>query len=344
MADIAQLAGVSTSAVSLALNGRAGVSEETRQRIAGIAQHLGWYPNASARALTGRPVSAVGIVLTRPARFLGAEPFFMNFLAGLENQFSQVGSSLLMHIAGSPEEEIAAFRRWAAERRVDGLVLVDLTVNDPRLAVVKDLEMPAVVIGDPRYAGGLPCVWTGDEDAVRSAVARLAELGHRRLAWVGERSTLAHTRIRTSAFLDACARAELPTPSIVETDSSGDSGGRVTEELLRNRGRPTAILYDNDLMAVAAIGAVRAAGLSVPEDVSLVAYDDSILCEITHPPLSALSHDVHSFGAHAAQLLLREIQAPRSAVSELDATPTLIERGSTGPATGTGSVTRRQRP
>ena len=239
MADIARLAGVSTSAVSLALNGRTGVSPDTRERITKIAEELGWYPNVAARALTGRPVAAIGIVLSRPARFLGVEPFFMSFLAGLEAQFSKVGSSLLMHIAESSAEEIATYRRWASERRVDGLVLMDLRVNDPRPEVTRDLGLPTVVVGHPRYAAGLPAVWTDDAEAVRAAVTRLTELGHTVLARVSERSDLAHTRIRTEAFLHACADAGLPTPYIVEADASGDSGRQLTRELLgAPAGRP----------------------------------------------------------------------------------------------------------
>jgi DNA-binding LacI/PurR family transcriptional regulator len=330
MADIARLAGVSTSAVSLALNGRAGVSAQTRERIVGLAESLGWRPNASAQALTGRPVGAVGLVLSRPARFLGVEPFYMSFLAGLENQFSKLGSSLLLHIAESQREEIATYRRWAAERRVDGLVLLDLRVNDTRLAAVQELGLPCVIIGDPQHASGLPCVWTGDADAVQAAVTRLVELGHADLAWVGERSDLAHTRIRTDAFLGACGAAGLPTPYIVETDSTSDSGRAATRDLLGRRRRPTAIVYDNDLMAVAALGAVKDLGLSVPKDVSIVAYDDSLLCQITSPAISALSHDVYAYGAHAGQHLLRELQARGSTASELDAIPTLVERDSTG--------------
>jgi DNA-binding LacI/PurR family transcriptional regulator len=306
------------------------VSDETRARIATIAENLGWHPNVPARALTGRPVAAIGIVLCRPARFLGVEPFYMSFLAGLENQFSKVGSSLLMHIAESPSEEIATIRRWAAERRVDGLVLLDLRLNDERLEVIKYLELPAVVVGDPRYASGLPAVWTSDADAVRQAVSRLVELGHTLLAWVGERPELAHAHIRSAAFVAACAGAGLPAPYIVETDATSASGREVTRDLLLHPRRPSAILYDNDLMAVAALGAVREVGLRVPADVSLVAYDDSILCEVTSPSLSALSHDVYSYGSHVAQLLIREIQQPGSSGPELDSTPVLVERGSTG--------------
>jgi DNA-binding LacI/PurR family transcriptional regulator len=332
MADIAKLAGVSTSAVSLALNGRVGVSETTRERIVKIAADLGWFPNVAARALSGAQVSAVGIVLSRPPRSLGVEPFYMSFLSGLETQLSTVGTSLLMHIVSTQDEEIATYRRWAAESRVDGLVLLDLRVNDPRPPVVREIGVPTVVVGDPRYAGGVPAAWTADAEAIRTAVHRFAELGHRHLARVSERSDMAHSTIRTQAFIDACAELDLPTPYLVEADASGDSGREQTRALLTQARRPTAIQFDNDVMAVAALGAVREAGLSVPEDISLLAYDDSLLCEITHPPLSALSHDVFAYGKHVAQLLQRTIQSPGAQTDELNARPALIERGSTGPA------------
>lgn len=331
MADIAKLAGVSTSAVSFALNGRDGVSDETRERILRIAADLGWFPNVAARALTGAPVSAVGIALSRPPRLLGVEPFYMAFISGLEAQLSRFGTSLLMHIVSSPDDEVATYRRWAAERRVDGLVLLDLRVNDPRPQVVEQLGLPSVVVGDPRYAGGLPAAWTADADAIRAAVHRLAELGHRQVARVTERSDMAHTLIRTRAFLDACVEVGLPTPYLLEADASADSGLEQTRALLTRRHRPTAIQFDNDVMAVAALNAVRELGLACPDDVSLLAYDDSLLCEITQPSLSALSHDVHAYGAHVGELLQRVIHTPAAAVHELDSTPVLVERGSTGP-------------
>jgi len=330
MADIARLAGVSTSAVSFALNGRQGVSESTRERVLKIASDLGWFPNVAARALSGAAVSAVGIVLTRPPRSLGVEPFYMSFLAGLETQLSEAGTSLLMHIVPTLDQEISTYRRWATERRIDGLVMLDLRVNDPRPAVVSELGLPAVVVGDPRYAGGLPAIWTADAEAIRIAVRRFAELGHRQLARVTERSDMAHTHIRTQAFLEACAEMNLPTPYLVEADATGGSGREQTLQLLTQERRPTAIQFDNDVMAVAALSAVRDAGLSVPGDVSILAYDDSMLCEITHPPLSALSHDVYTYGEHVGRLLQREIASPRSTSSELNSTPILAERESTG--------------
>ncbi|GAB3616339.1 LacI family DNA-binding transcriptional regulator [Okibacterium endophyticum] len=332
MADIARLAGVSRSAVSFALNNRAGVSLDTRRRVLAIAEELGWFPNVAARALSGATVGAIGLVLTRPPRSLGAEPFYMSFLAGIESVFSTHGSSLLMHIASSSADEIATYRRWAAERRVDGLILIDLRVNDPRPQTVRELGLPAVVVAQPRYAGGLACVWSADAEAVTSAVDRLVELGHRQLARVSERPDMAHSATRTQAFLEACSVHGVPAPYLVETDASGDSGQEATRQLLKKGRRPTAILYDNDVMAVAGLGAVREMGLRVPEDVSLLAYDDSLLCEITQPALAALAHDVYNYGAHTADLLLRQIASDDLIEGELDTVPQLIERGSIGSA------------
>lgn len=334
MADIARLAGVSASAVSFALNGREGVSPETRKRILAIASDLGWFPNAAARALTGARVSAVGLVLTRPPRYLGVEPFFMNFVAGLQSELGKSGTSLLLHITEDQDEEISTYRRWAAERRVDGLVLLDLKVNDIRPSVIGQLGLPAVVVGDPQHAGSLPAIWTADAEAIKQAVRRLVELGHTQFARVSERSDMAHTSIRTRAFFQACAEHGLPAPYLVEADPSDGTGRELALELLRRTRRPTIILFDVDLMAVAALGAIREIGLRVPEDVSLLTYDDSLLCEVTQPPLTALNHDVYAYGSHTARVLMHQFDSKVLVESELDAVPALVERGSTGPWLG----------
>ncbi len=329
MSDIAKMAGVSTSAVSLALNGRDGVSPETRRRIAEIAASLGWYPNAAARALTGRRVNAIGVVLTRPPQYLGREPFFMSFLAGLQAGLTGVDGSVLMHITTSVEEEVATYRRWSAEKRVDGLVLLDLQVNDDRPRIVTELDLPAVVVGSPQYAGGLPAVWTDDDSAIRAAVTYLASQGHSRLARITDHSRMAHTSIRTRAFLSACHDLDLPTPAVVEIDPSNGGTQEAIEAVLRRPNRPTGLLFDVDLMAIAALNVARSLGLAVPADLSIITYDDSLLCEATQPAITALNHDVHAYGAHAARMLLNVLDGEPQP-DELDALPQLIVRESSG--------------
>ena len=147
--DIAERAGVSKGAVSYALNGRPGVSEETRDRILAIAEELGWYPNRAARALSASRADACGLILARPATTIALEPFFMEFIAGVEACLSPRAIGLTIQLAGSVEEEIAIYRRWFGEHRVDGVFVVDIVHDDPRAEALSAIGLPAVVIGGP---------------------------------------------------------------------------------------------------------------------------------------------------------------------------------------------------
>ena len=154
--DIAERAGVSKGAVSYALNGRRGVSEETRVRILGIADELGWYPNRAARALSAARADACGLVLARPARTLALEPFFMEFIAGVELELASRSIALTIQLVPDIHEEIAVYRRWWGEHRVDGVLMVDLRVKDPRVDELVRLGLPTVVVGGPSENRALP--------------------------------------------------------------------------------------------------------------------------------------------------------------------------------------------
>jgi DNA-binding LacI/PurR family transcriptional regulator len=195
--------------------------------------------------------------------------------------------------------------------------------------------MPVVAVGHPSLTGSLTSVWTDDATAVSEAVRYLAALGHRRIARVGGAAALGHTSIRTAAFDEAARVLDLAGAWQVATDFSGDAGARATRSLLTAAppDRPTAIVYDNDIMAVAGLSVAAEMGLSVPGDVSLLAWDDSQLCRLTHPTLSAMSHDVHGFGADVARTLFGVITGD-GAGSHPVATPVLTPRGSTAPPRG----------
>ncbi len=149
IADIANRAGVSKGSVSYALNGRPGVSELTRRRILAIAEEVGWHPNRAARALSAARSGACGLALARPARTLAYEPFFAELLSGIEAELSARQVALMLQIVEDVEAETVALRRWWAERRVDGVLLVDLRMEDPRVPLVEELGLPAVIVGAP---------------------------------------------------------------------------------------------------------------------------------------------------------------------------------------------------
>src|SRR4029079_3147320 len=130
--DIAERAGVSKGAVSYALNGRPGVSDDTRDRILPIAEAFVWSQTRAARALSAARADACGLVLARPARTLALEPFFMEFIAGVETKLAERSVALTLQLVRNVEDEIAVYRRWWGERRVDGVLVVDPRVEDPR--------------------------------------------------------------------------------------------------------------------------------------------------------------------------------------------------------------------
>ncbi|GAA3383043.1 LacI family DNA-binding transcriptional regulator [Cryptosporangium minutisporangium] len=327
-ADIARAAGVSKGAVSYALNGQPGVSEATRERILAIAAEMGFRPNLAARALNGASAGTIGLALCRPARVLGVEPFFMELISGIEAALAERSYGLTLQVVPDHAAEIAVYRRWSAERRVDGVLIVDLHRNDDRIDVIRELQLPAVVIAGPGDFGGLPQVWSDDAAAVTEAVEYLCALGHRTITRVGGMPELLHTEIRTRAFAEVCERLGVQHAVTVPADYTAEEGSRVTRRVLSAPGRPTALIYDNDLMAVAGLAVAQEMGIAVPGELSIVAWDDSMLCRIVHPPLTALSRDVPAYGTHAAHRLL-ELIATGTTTSLEDVAAHLVPRGST---------------
>src|SRR3954451_23950345 len=306
IADIAKRAGLSTSAVSYALNDRPGISQTTRGRVLAIAEELGWYPNSAARSLSAARAAASGLAPARPARTLALEPFFMEFIAGVESELSARSIALTLQLVQDVEQEIEVYRRWWGEHRVDGILMVDLRVEDPRIEELVRLGLPTVVVGGPVANGALPAVWHDEASVIVEAVQYLAALGHRRIAQVAGVAEFVHTIQRMDAFRRATCDLGLEA-EIVETDYSAERGARATRKLLSAPEPPTAIVYDSDLLAVTGLGVAQQMGFAVPDDLSIVGWDDSLISQVVHPPLTALTRDIGAFGAAAVKRLFEAI-------------------------------------
>ncbi len=319
ISDIAKSAGVSIGAVSFALNDRPGVSEQTRARILAIAREMGWRPSAAARAMSARRAGAVGLVLARSPSTLGVEPFFMKFIAGLESEFATSRTALLLQVVEDHARAIEAIRSLWAERRIDGVIVTDLWAADARVPVLESLGVPGVLVGRPRSDSTMPAVWNDDAAPVSQTVDFLVGLGHRRIARVAGLSSLEHTQIRTAAFHEAAARHGLESADVIDTDYTWEAGAWATQRLLSSTPRPTAITYDNDVMATAGLSVARKLGIAVPTQLSIVAGDDSQLCEMVFPALTALSRDITAYGAHTARILLEQLEG--ATVASFESTP-----------------------
>lgn len=327
--DIAVAAGVSEAAVSFALNDKPGVSADTRTRIRATAKALGWYPNVAARALSVDRARAVGLVINRSPERVGSESFFLQLIAGIESALSKLSLALVLQFAPSADDEMDTYRRWWSERRVDGVLLVDLRTDDPRPGMIADLGIPAVVIGDPGNSA-IPGIAIDDGPAMNAIVAHLAAQGHRNIAHVCGPTALAHTRRRIDAFLVATEALGIETIGSQSTDYSESSGVRATHRLLDLPQQPTAIVFDNEILAVSGMSTIHSAGLKVPGDIAIVSWEDHVICTATVPQLTALRRDAFALGRRSAAALL-DLLDGKATQNVSEPTPQLTVRGSTRP-------------
>jgi len=302
--DVARAAGVSKGAVSFAFNNRGGVAPETRARIIATAQQLGWTPSPRARALSVSRALAVGLVMARPPDTLRADPFFPSFIAGVEGVLSDSGSALLLQVVPGHEGEERSYRRLSDEGRVDGVFVTDLHVDDARPALLAELGLPAVIVGPALPEAFWPAVGVDDAPGVAAAVEHLLAQGHTRIAHVAGPQAMVHGRSRRDAWAATLRTAGLPESPWVESDFSAESGAVATGELLDLADPPTAIVYANDVMAMAGMAVAAGRGIDVPGRLSVTGYEDTELAAHVQPSLTTVSTDVIGWGRAAARRLL----------------------------------------
>lgn len=328
IADVARRAGVSKGLVSFALNGRAGVSPETRERILSVAADMGWSPSLRARSLSVGRAFACGLVIGRSPDVIAADPFFPSFIAGVEDEFSVSGQVLVLAAATPGRHEEQTYRGLVADRRVDGVILSDLRAGDTRVALVAGLGIAAVTLGVPDAESPFTSVSVDDGAGIRLAVDHLAELGHTDIAHVAGPTAMLHGRNRAAAF-EAAAAARGIRSRVVSTDFSAADGARATDALLNADDPPTAIVYSNDNMAIAGLGRAQSRGLVVPRDLSITGFDDAEIGRHLFPALTSVATDARGWGAAAARALIAATTgAPAEELVLPD--PRLHVRSSTG--------------
>ncbi|MBO9625715.1 MAG: LacI family DNA-binding transcriptional regulator [Microbacterium sp.] len=326
--DIARLAGVSPGAVSFALNGRPGVSEQTRRRILDIAEQHQWEPSSAARALVGARAGVIGFAVNRPADTLGAEAFFTDLIAGAQSALARHRIAMQMVLVSSVEEEVATYRRWRSANQVDGVIVIDPRDDDPRLSVLPELAMPAVVIGSHGSAADEPpSIWLDDGQVAHALFDYLAALGHRSIVYVAGPAEFQHTRLRTEVLQGLASRGV--TGEIIATDFSPAAASDAMRGLLSRADRPTAVVFDNDVMAIAGLRVAQEMGVSVPADLSIASFDDSVVAGLVHPSITCITRDTFGLGAEAATFLLEQIDAVERLADRVGGLPQLTVREST---------------
>ncbi|HJB11468.1 MAG TPA: LacI family transcriptional regulator [Candidatus Brachybacterium merdavium] len=328
--DVARHAGVSKGTVSLAYSGKRPVSPETRRRVFAAAEQLKWTASHRARALATSRTGTIGLVVARDPDVLATDPFFAKFIGGCESVLAEHGMGLMLHAVTSKEAELAVYERLASGR-VDGVILLDVEVDDHRFALVQQLGLPAVVLSahrpEPGETSGLPTVYSDDSAAIGEIVDLLVDAGHTRIAHVAGPLRYIHGRVRRETFTAAMHDRGLDASLVVEGDFTASSGRDTTARLLDRDEPPTAIVYANDMMAIAGLSLARSRGVLVPEELSVTGYDDSELSAHLSPPLTTVATGAVERGAIAMRALLAALasEVPEDVLADHT---TVVRRGS----------------
>jgi len=332
--DVAVRAGVHPATVSRALNPetRILVSEDTARRVLDAAAELGYSPNPVARSLRTRRSHTVGVLIPDLNN-----PLFPPIVRGLEDRLAVDGYVALIGNTDSDDQrERMVFDQMRA-RHVDGLVLATARLRHPLLAEASRADLPVVLINRLAQDYSFPSVSVDNERGVRMAVGHLAALGHRRIAHIAGPQEMSTGLSRYRGFVTAMESGGLPVDSdlVVFAKSFTVEEGLRCSRLLLERGTGcTAIAAGNDMLAVGCYAALDEAGLSCPEDISVVGFNDMPFIDRLRPPLTTIRFPHYQVGTEAAQLLLERIAEHAGPVKILYLAPELVVRGSTARARG----------
>ncbi|MBE3598558.1 MAG: LacI family DNA-binding transcriptional regulator [Limnochordaceae bacterium] len=332
--EVARAARVSPSTVSRALAGNPRISAATRARVQEAMERLGYHPNAIARSLVTRSSRTLGVVLYRPADQAFSHPFFAEALRGVARVAQAEGYSLLVTTADTYEAEAEQCLAMLRERRADGAVLLASRNPDPLIDELVRQRFPFVVLG--RVDANLAVYWVNNDNvqAAALAVGYLAELGHRRIGLIGGRRELTVTQDRLEGFrltlqeLGLEVRAEW----MQFGEFSWEEGYRSGRTLLQSHDRPTAIVAMDDVLAAGAMRAARELDLRVPEDVSVIGFNDDPMAQLLSPPLTTVRIPARELGEAAARQLIERLSGRLPPVRHVILPVQLVVRGSTGPA------------
>jgi len=323
--DVARRAGVSKSLVSLVMRGADHVSPERRQAVNKAAAELGYRPNAMARSLVQRRTHLVGVMVSDLHN-----PFFADVVAGIQEQAARTGYKVLVNSGNRAAAREADAMETLLQLRADGIILGSPVLDDEVIARASR-EVPIVLVGREAHGPAVDSVTNDDRAGAEVAVEHCVSLGHRRIAHI-DGGHGAGAPARRHGYEAAMKRLGLGDLVSVVSGTYTEEGGHTgCLLLLAQKPRPTAIFAANDLAAIGALNAIEESGLKVPDDVSLVGYDNTSLAALRHISLTTIHQPRLEMGQLALSTLLERVDQDREEPRRVILSPSLVVRASTAP-------------
>ncbi|HZP04833.1 MAG TPA: LacI family DNA-binding transcriptional regulator [Terracidiphilus sp.] len=328
--QVAKRANVSTATVSRVLNGFPGVREKTMARVRRAIAEMNYVPNPNARSLRVGRTRLFGLIISDVNN-----PFFPELIDAFEGLAAARGIEVIFtHTNYDPKRLDSCIRRMV-ERSVDAIAVMTSEVEEGSLRQAAKAGVPVVLMNQRKLADQYPNVLVEYETGFREALEHLLALGHREIGFIAGPQWLDSAQGRKEAFKSALRAHALHVKNewIATGDMRVEGGRAAMEKLLALKRRPTAVLASNDLMAVGALQAAHAAKIRVPEELSIIGFDDLPIAGMVHPPLSTIRHPRREVAARAFDCLQQTLQG-KARVDWPPLQPHLLVRDSTAPPAG----------
>ncbi|MET3593707.1 MULTISPECIES: LacI family DNA-binding transcriptional regulator [Mesorhizobium] len=311
--DLARHLNISIGTVSRALNGRADVNAETRQRVLEAARKLNYSPNQSGRSLRQGATRSIAFMMQpHPGDQQYGEPFFIPFLTGLQSRLAESGLDLIVVMGAPGDYQQERLRRVVETRRADAVVLAWTRRDDERIDYLTERGFPFATLGRSRSGGkSYPSLDLDFEKAGADAVDRLVARGHRRIAAIRPSLDLNFGHLFMTGYRKALRRHGIEVdPGLVAEDFINEAGGyHVTPRVMLSKDRPTAIIFNNDAMALGGCKALAEMGIRPGHDIAVIVIVDTPLCRYFSPALTGFRPALEPMGQRLAEMLLASLPA-----------------------------------
>lgn len=327
--DVAKVAKVSIATVSKVINQTGSISEKTRNRVLKVMEDLNYKPSVVASALTGKRTNTVGLLIPDLAN-----PFFAEIARSVEDRGHEAGFNLMICSTDNDPDKESEYISLMRRKSVDGIILASGLISDTAVKQLIDHQIPVAVIARDLPVLAVNAVLVDDFAGGYMAASHLLSLGHRRIGVVAEDLRLLSSQERVRGYRHALEEAGVAIDDglVRVSDFTIEGGRRAALELLQLPDRPTALFACNDLLAIGAMRAAKELGLAIPEDLSVVGFDNTILAEIVDPGLTTVAQPIVNMGRQVVDLLIEEMQGEEKPARRVVLLPRLVERNSTAPA------------
>jgi LacI family transcriptional regulator len=326
--DIAERAGVTSATVSMVINNKPNISEATRKKVLKIAAELNYYPNAIARGLATRRSNSIGVIVPNLA-----SSFVVRILQGIKSTNRDIEYTVqLFDTVGQKENESQLFQRLARERRIDGVVLIGTTVDDEELKVFRDESVPCILVA--RRCDFLSAVFVNNRKGAEDATDYLFTKGHRDIACVVCHTQNLPTEERLDGYRDSLAKHDVAFREdlVFEIDDDDMASGMAVFERLQAKlsgaQAPAVFVPAGDMAAIGIIKAAKKAGVSIPDQLAVVGYDDIPAAEVIEPTLTTVRQPKLEMGDFAINMIVDAIEGKERAQKQKELQTKFIVRES----------------